>query len=228
VARGSQGAVCRAESLLVAEGQTQVNTKMQTQDFSRYLGVLYFGSGKTFERYINRAYRDFNRTLHIQDKKVSRQDKVKDCTDYLLARLAEAKDGRVVCRSQEDFDVWHEKTCDDLIQSFGESDMFYGHAQKWVNMTLKYLFTMHGLGLEKIDTIADWYPFAHMPIDKVVLRALGKNDFSHPRPEVWSQLGKADYLALQHALRSTYVECPMDVEFMLWRGEGKPSLRAQS
>ena len=46
--------------------------------------------------------------------------------------------------------------------------------------------------------------------------------FKHPRPKPWSQLDKAGYLAFQEALRSTYVECPMDVEFMLWRGTGQP------
>jgi hypothetical protein len=200
-----------------------VDTKMQREDFTRYLGVLYFGSGKTLRRYLNRAYRDFNRTLHMTDETVSREDKVKDCGDYLLARLTDAKDGRTVCCDREAFDAWHEATCDELIRLFGEKDMSYGHAQKWVSMTLKYLFTAHGLGLDDIGGIAPWYPYAHMPVDNVVLDALGEEGFTHPRPNPWSQMDKAAYLAFQGALRAAYAECPMDVEFMLWRGTGKPT-----
>lgn len=195
---------------------------MRTEDFARYMGVLYFGSGTTLRRYINRAYRDFNRTLHM-DSAVSRQDTVEDCGDYLLARLTDAKDGTTDCRDKDAFDAWHEASCDELIRRFGERDMFYGHAQKWVNMTLKYLFTAQGLGLDDIGGIAAWYPFAHMPVDNIVLDALEKDGFSHPRPNPWSQLDKVGYLAFQKALRDAYEECPMDVEFMLWRGTGKPT-----
>jgi hypothetical protein len=99
--------------------------------------------------------------------------------------------------------------------------MSYGHAQKWVNMTLKYLFTAHGLGLDNAGDIATWYPYAHVPIDQILMRALYGDGFVHsPRPRAWSTINQRDYIDFQMSVRRTYVECPMDVEFMLWNPTG--------
>ena len=202
-----------------------MNTRTQHDDFLRYLGILYFGTAESPRRYVNRAYRDLSRTLHLKDASTSRESKVNECARYLVGRFVEAMDGQAVCRSDADFDAWHRATCTSLMKKFGETDMRYGHAQKWVNMTLKYLFTAHELDLYDVRELAGWYEYAHMPIDNVVLQALEDGGLPHPRPSVWSQMGEEAYFEFQKALRATYAECPMDVEFMLWRGVGRPTRR---
>ena len=207
-----------------------MDTKMKSKDFKRYLAALYFGGElQGFRRYIDRAYRDFNRTLHTTDSPKAREDRVEAAAGELSTRLVNAAAGRKVKRASESaFDGWHAETCDALIKAFGGDEMSYGHAQKWLNMSLKYLFTAHALKLDDIGQIESWYPFAHLPVDNVVLESLARTGFDHKVPLPWSKLTKDDYLIFQHAVRQTFKECPMDVEFMLWRGDRTPTLRAKS
>ena len=207
-----------------------METKMQPKDFKRYLAVLYFGAERPdFRRYIDRAYRDFNRTLHTTGSPKARQDRVEAAAVELSARLRKAAAvKKPKLASESTFDGWHEETCDALISAFGGDEMSYGHAQKWLNMTLKYLFTADALKLEDIGQIESWYPFAHLPIDNVVLEALARAGFDHKLPLPWSKLTKDEYLNFQRSVRETFKECPMDVEFMLWRAGGTPTLRAKS
>lgn len=47
-----------------------------------------------------------------------------------------------------DFDEWHESRCDDLVKDYGDEELFtFGNAQKWVNMTMKYLYLIASLAL---------------------------------------------------------------------------------
>jgi len=206
-----------------------MDTQMKPADFRRYLGVLYFGTDTAppFQRYVNRAYRDLSRTLHTDGTAGSREARVDATASELSAHLTEvAGRKKRAWRKEADFDRWHDETCAALIATFGGDEMCYGHAQKWVNMSLKYLFTASALKLDDIGLLESLYPFAHMPIDNIVLDALAEQGFEHKCPRPWSKLGKDDYLAFQNAVRSTYKECPMDVEFMLWRGSGTPTLKS--
>ncbi len=204
-----------------------VDTTIKRGDFRRYLGVLYFGVDQPgFRRYISRAYRDLSRTLHTADSAGSRDERVEVVNTELSARLVTAAAGKKVkCKDESAFDRWHEETCESLIVGFGGTELSYGHAQKWLNMSLEYLFTAHVLKLADIGKIEAWYPFAHMPIDNVVLDQLADLGFPYTCPRPWSKLTKDDYLAFQSALRKTYKQCPIDVEFMLWRGDGNPTPR---
>lgn len=73
-----------------------------------------------------------------------------------------------------DFDSWHNTLCQDLQDmEEAKSDLSYGVAQKWVNMTLKYLLCINGIidneQLKKVTSISDNY---HIPIDSYVIEAL--------------------------------------------------------
>ena len=207
-----------------------MDTKMKPKDFRRYLAVLYFGTDKPgFRRYIDRAYREVNRTLHTTDSPKEREGRVEAAAVELSTRFVTAAAGKKAKSASESvFDGWHEETCDALIKAFGGDEMSYGHAQKWLNMSLKYLFTAHALKLDDIGQIESWYPFAHLPVDNVVLQALARAGFDHKMPLPWSKLTKDDYLVFQHSVRVAFKKCPMDVEFKLWRGDGIPKLRAKS
>jgi hypothetical protein len=93
-----------------------------------------------------------------------------------------------------------------------------GQAQKWVNMTLKYVFVADALDVTPIAQLRPHYRFAHMPIDTVVLDALDAMEPptpSYARP--WSrQDSHGEYLDFQRSVRARF-GCGLDGEFMLRR-----------
>ena len=55
--------------------------------------------------------------------------------------------------SQRDFDRWHEAACtklQTLYHDHGFTDFSVGQAQKWLNMSLKYVFT---LGQDRLQVL---------------------------------------------------------------------------
>ena len=77
---------------------------------------------------------------------------------------------------KDGFDEWHAKVCDKLVEFYkkikvGDDNFFtYGNAQKWVNMTMKYLW-MLGL-LPKNIKEED----LHIPIDSFIMGVLQAGD----------------------------------------------------
>jgi len=144
------------------------------------------------KRCIWRAYRDLNRTLGFtysgsalnkkpttimksyekskEDFKFEAESFLQERLSILLGEVDSNKDG---------FDDWHEKTCNELVKKasdwerkgvhlFKKGGFTYGHAQKWVNMTLKNMLVMNSWGLwsEKLNRFAE---FMHIPIDNYIL-----------------------------------------------------------
>ena len=78
--------------------------------------------------------------------------------------------------SLNDYDTWHYEVCKELVEKYyidiknKDGNFFtYGNAQKWVNMTMKYLWLLgwlpDGVKEEKL----------HIPIDSYMIDALWKN-----------------------------------------------------
>lgn len=107
------------------------------------------------------------------DNKQSAVFLLKDCICSLLKNL--------YCKaeySRAAFDLWHQNTCDSLIELANslelnlfkyESFFSYGHAQKWVNLSLKNMFVM-GLW-HNLDGIEE---YLHVTIDSYILKAAAK------------------------------------------------------
>lgn len=184
--------------------------------FVKFLAEAYFGSSKNnfLSRYIWRAYRDFSRTLHgmAQHPKTSL---LKDNGEqYLSLQLNQLADLDLASNPQIQFDEWHRKTCEGLVSILSEVNLTIGQAQKWVNMTLKYLFTAVALQIEEADYFLNYYEYAHIPIDNRILNKLAP-DITITCP--WSRIADYDtYLDLQNKVRSKYDQCPMDIEFGFW------------
>lgn len=70
--------------------------------------------------------------------------------------------------------------------------MNYGQAQKWVNMSLKYMFIYEN-SFHSDTTFFDLTSVLHMPIDNSVIEIL-KKDFNVKRPmNTWSNWGEDEY-----------------------------------
>lgn len=124
--------------------------------------------------------------------------------------------GRNDARRQDCFDAWHQELCQCLIERFrAHGQAFYvGQAQKWINMTMKYLYA---LGPSRISGYAPLYECAHAPLDQILLDELAHYGLP-PLGVAWSRLNDyAAYLNVQRWIRWQFDACGLDVEFWLWR-----------
>jgi hypothetical protein len=163
---------------------------------------------------IDRAYRDFNRTLHgiSKNQTIENHNELKMLIrNFVTEALTET------FLTQTIFDKWHERKCNELITSFkniSRHKLFVGQAQKWINMTLKYLFA---LGDERINGISRNYQFFHIPIDNIIQVKLSKSEIPKLKDR-WSRINNySEYLNYQEMVRTKFSgQIPMDVEFRLF------------
>ena len=120
------------------------------------------------------------------------------------------------------FDTWHESKCAQIIdrmnapygdgkKGFLKARFTYGQAQKWVNMTLKYLWLLDMLpnGLSEAEL--------HVPVDSFILEALketqqfntkgnkitGSGKSYYYNGEAWSAISEyKNYKKLQDGIRN--------------------------
>jgi hypothetical protein len=175
---------------------------------------LYLGSNKDLiESSIDKAYLDFSRTLHgiTKLKTIESWSLIKNTVRSIVNQAIE-KD----FFSQEEFDEWHKRSCDDLINYCKKTinfTMFYGQAQKWINMSLKYLFA---LGNERVAGVERNYKYFHIPIDRIIQEMLKSDITSFPIS--WSRIDcYEDYLDYQKKIRMKFIDrIPLEVEFLLF------------
>jgi hypothetical protein len=124
---------------------------------------------------------------------------------------------KTTIKSQREFDQWYETACaqlQTLYRDHGCDRFSVGQAQKWLNMSMKYVFA---LGEGRLQGFASLYPFAHIPIDNVFLEravSLGGPSLG----VAWSRLDDyATYLHYQQACRDLFRgSIPLAAEFRLW------------
>lgn len=100
----------------------------------------------------------------------------KSCLEYFTQQDAE----------KPEYDDWHSDLCYELVNTYKDvkhpedktSVFTYGNAQKWVNMTVKYLTMLVSLGmLESYEALIDKNKSKfHIPIDSYILSALWRNE----------------------------------------------------
>jgi len=126
------------------------------------------------------------------------------------------KDIRTATYTKMEFDLLHEQVCEAMINKFNNSisaekpHLHYGQAQKWINMTLKYLITLSVISSALSDFERNFEHF-HVPIDKYILIDLGLNPYS------WSRIDKEQYLLYQARFKERYPNVvPIVKEFSIW------------
>jgi hypothetical protein len=190
-------------------------------DYEEYLILLYFGrSQDKFALCQRRAYADFQRTLRgIQHLPLAKDAKVRsgDALRQMFASIISMKSP-----TQKQFDDWHKTGCYALkgvYQSHGYDAFYIGHAQKWINMTFKYLYVM---GETRVPGVSQLYDLCHVPFDEILISALREYGFKRLGC-AWSRLDDYDvYLDRQCWVRSQFKLAPLDVEFHLWMGKPLP------
>ena len=143
----------------------------------------------------------------------------KDRVKFICSKLIESIEGYP--NHSGGFDTWHESKCAQIIdqmnapygdgkKGFLKARFTYGQAQKWVNMTLKYLWLLDMLpnGLSEAEL--------HVPVDSFILEALketqqfntegnkitGSGESYYYNGEAWSAISDPkNYKKLQDGIR---------------------------
>lgn len=187
-----------------------------------FLMVSLFGANyqaNPVKAAINRAYRDFCRT--IRNKKgemnegiildVGKDENAKTTKDIATDEIKDAINSII-----NDYDSWQKSLCEKL-KGMGYT---IGQAQKWVNMTMKYLIV---LGVQFDDMILERL---HVPLDSIIIeRAVKHNLLSTEKlgdKFSWSRIDSYDkYISIQNEIRENLrikknINKPILWEFQAW------------
>ena len=164
-------------------------TILTEKDYNDFYKSILFGKiNNPINISVKRAYRDLCRTI-VGFSKNSNHDIILNNAIGLLNEEIEKLIYSKI-ENQDAFDIWHKKCCDELIDIFGNQKFYYGQAQKWINMSLKYL------------SIIDNYI---INISKINV------------PVSWSRISDYNlYLNWQKKFKIKYSGIPLDNEFILW------------
>lgn len=188
------------------------------ENIKKFYRICVFGTEKNNEKAAaNRAYRDMCRTIRFE-KGVSQT--VKDDCRTRVIELIETKIKK--CNSIdtiEKYDKFHDSLCLRIIDCYDNqtiAEITYGQAQKWVNMTMKYLCVLYEGQCDWLNKI---YSFLHIPIDSIILDK-AKKEFPNEFPVnniPWSQLSNREYLTIQNKFRAVIKDVALiDWEFKAW------------
>lgn len=188
------------------------------ENIKKFYRICVFGTEENNEKAAAyRAYRDMCRTIRFE--KGVNQTVKNDCRT-IVVELIETEIKK--CKSidtLEKYDEFHDSLCLSIIDCYDNqtiAEITYGQAQKWVNMTMKYLCVLYEGQCDWLNKI---YSFLHIPIDSIILDKAKKdfrNDFSVNNTP-WSQLSRDEYITIQNKLRAVIKDVALiDWEFKVW------------
>lgn len=170
------------------------------------------------------AYNDLSRTLRYDIKyKSSSKDKdalahKENTINNICAKLTNAiyNDGNIAVDTESLFNVFVEngnnnECIADLLHLLTVDDktnqkFHFGQVQKWVNMTLKYLYL---LGIIHDNSKL------HIPIDNYIINAFKQNDIYVPS-KAWSRFDDTDYYNQYKSYMERLDEPYIDWEHKTW------------
>lgn len=203
---------------------------------------------EVIQKCARRAYRDLARTVRYAHP-ASEPEKAKADSGLAAFKNLQKKHISDVCNDMAQsiyackegfnkFDSWHKKKCKWIIhkmnkpyddrKKFLKEDFTYGQAQKWLNMTLKYLWLLDRLpkGI-KAQSL-------HVPIDRFILEKLketgkfneksnkitGSGESFFYNGKTWSAMSDIEnYKTLQEEIKEIAGEAnllPIEWESLAW------------
>lgn len=196
------------------------------KDILNSLYGFYFGNIQ--DKYFaatKRAYGDLQRTIIFPESLKNDNETTKSTKEGLIKKifkLFETEITKIINLKDIDkktFDKLHEEICGEIINIYKKENinLTYGHAQKWLNMTFKYLYCLQVNGLSSI------FQFLHVPVDNYIIERAVK-EFNIKKPKsAWSRLNKEEYKSYQEELIKAIgdKEDPLRWEFHAWLSEAK-------
>ncbi|MCR4673482.1 MAG: hypothetical protein K5675_00595 [Lachnospiraceae bacterium] len=132
-----------------------------------------------------------------------RWEKRFEASKVIRKSLSEYPRGEVI------YDEWHKTVIKDILDIY-EERIRYGQAQKWLNMTVKYLFVFDNILSEsQKKRLADVSIFLEetdvtkykVPVDSYVMKACDLDKAFGP----WSQMNDDQYAKLQESLKKDFM-----------------------
>lgn len=164
---------------------------------------------------IDRAYRDFCRTIRNIKDIGATKDATTQCIKLSIENLC--------CNSRDEYDEWHKSLCAE-IEKKGYT---FGQAQKWVNMTMKYLMVLD------YSPVFKYIDYLHVPIDTIVIENAIDKGIIEPKDRncylpwstrLYSNNDNNNYVQFQSIIRQQ-VEgkhiSPIEWEFGAWNESTK-------
>lgn len=185
-----------------------------SKDAYDFLKHMLFGAWSSiYVASSERAYRDMCRTLRNIRQSDTNSTKLRSEIDLLLEEEICALLDRGIA-NQKQYDEWHENLCNRIRKHYRDNgfEMTIGQAQKWVNMTMKYLFIADAPGA------ADAFYFCHVPIDSYIITAAEKQ-LGLKRPALsWSKMDDyREYAEYEKQIRMRLGNvAPLEWEFKTW------------
>lgn len=190
---------------------------------------------------INRAYRDASsRVLSIDDD--NQRDTLKcDAAKKLCVAISSLW-------STTNYEMWFYDTCEQLEETYentkGKKQFCFGHAQKWVNMTMKYLYVIKSIfyqyryGKDMFPQLTDALEKQlHIPVDSYIMEAVASTKtaekpyglgiqlpstkegklVSYTSAKAWSTWKKCHYEKFREEMEGKIAEdSPLDWEGPAW------------
>lgn len=149
-------------------------TVVLPKHIAEFLYKVYFDfSEGNIMAAIKRAYRDMNRTLKGFPQDDDEKKTFRNNWNNVLKREIETVVLKEKFNNWHDYTKWHKKVCQNLRGANLEyQKLTFGQAQKWLNMTLKYLYV---LGEERVPGSSLNYEFFHVPIDNIIQEEILKD-----------------------------------------------------
>lgn len=199
---------------------SEIQTSTVDTDSLNFLKTVYFGGASNlYYAAANRAYLDMNRTIRFAGLPTKQRKEMHDFTCKLIEMTVKKLD-MYPPRSQKQYDVWHQGLCDVIRKIYvDEGIQFYvGQSQKWLNMTMKYLYIIGACDF------SGYFEFLHVPLDNYIFD-IAQRELGVKKPEMaWSRMAdyKSDYLEYEKELREVIDEtAPIRWEFRAWLKEAR-------
>lgn len=198
--------------------------ELQKEDALRFYALMTMGGYLSIDACINTAYRDFCRTMHGimgNDRNEAMRSEASDIIRRMIGKVLK------VSLTQAEFDKLHSSACKAVkkVYSDNQTSFFIGQAQKWINMSLKYVYLLYLVDLldinkTGIEMLKQNYRHFHLPIDNIVLQhqTVKRLYSEHIGNTAWSRIDDyPKYLAFQKNLQEA-VEIPLIVfEGQIWK-----------
>lgn len=193
---------------------------------------------------MERAYRDASgRVLSIAEELGGNEAYKGEAKEKLRSQITELSK----LTTPVDYEKWLYATCEILLKAYtsakdkNEDTAFYfGHAQKWVNMTMKYLYVIKTIFKKYDKDVPSWLTLdlekqLHIPVDSYIMEAATKKkvNFSYglniqlpgkskelapySSAKSWSKWEEDEYRTFRTELKGKISEdSPLDWEGPAW------------
>lgn len=181
-----------------------------------------------------KAYLDMNRTLTFN------KEKAKELTD---SKRKDIRNGAIKIMYSafknigNEYNKWHEALCTSIINHYCENNyltkrnnkksegkpMSIGQAQKWINMTIKYIWLVYSVSSDNLDyykELMNKKDDFHIPLDSIILKYIHDEhivDYDLIKNYTWSQIDDyTEYSEYQQAIRDKINYNPLEWELVHW------------